>query len=198
MSELLQLHGKTAYARQLFLYGDGDGRPVTGVAVLSDRTGCSKANLGRRIPEWEGEREALLIESSTINLDISPDSLRKHAEDVRFLRERADSLEAEVQASDEVAEDLRDALLSAEAGEDLHQILDSYIKSAMNAQKSMGQWLTVQKRWVESSGIAAKLKAYGAAETEKARGRARLSQKPAEIFVPEPARVPDPNIFQTD
>jgi hypothetical protein len=140
----------------------------------------------------------MLRESSTINLDISPDSLRKHAEDVAFLRERADSLEAEVKASDDVAEDLRDALLSAEAGEDLHQILDSYIKSAMNAQKSMGQWLTVQKRWVESSGIAAKLKAFSAAETEKARGRARLSQKPEETFVPKPARVPDPNIFQTD
>jgi hypothetical protein len=89
---------------------------VTGVAVLSDRTGCSKANLGRRIPEWEGEREALLIESSTINMDISTDTLRKHAEDVAFLRERADTLEAEVRDSGDVAEDLRDALLSAEAG----------------------------------------------------------------------------------
>jgi hypothetical protein len=68
----------------------------------------------------------------------------------------------------------------------------------MNAQKATSQWLAVQKRWNESSGVEAKLKAFSAAETEKARGRARLSQKPVETFVPKPARVPDPNIFQTD
>lgn len=190
-------HGKTLLARQLFLFGDGDGRPVTTLKTLAKRTGCSECNLARRVPDWTREREALLRESSTINLDISAETLRKHADDVAFLRERADTLEAEVRTSDAVAETLRAALVGAGADEDLHQTLNSFIKSAMNAQKATTQFLAVQKRWVENSGIEAKLKAFSASETEKARGLARLSVKSevTEVELPLPSNRPVQGVF---
>lgn len=189
-------HAKTSLARQFFLFGSGSGRPVTEIKTLAKLTGCSECNLARKVPAWTEEREALLIESSTINIDIAPDSLRKHAEDVAFLRERADTLEEEVRTCEDTAETLREALVDAGAGEDLHQILEGYIKSSVNAQKTTAQWLTVQKRWVESSGIEAKLKAFSAGETEKARGRARLEAKGEERGESTPvARGPDMSVF---
>lgn len=195
MSETTHQHGKTLLARQLFLFGDGDGRPVTALKTLAKRTGCSECNLARRVPEWTEEREDLLRASSTINLDISAETMRKHAEDVAFLRERADALEAEVETSDEIAQGLRDALLDAGGGDHLHKLLNSFIKTALSSQKATTQWLAVQKRWVESSGVESKLKAFSASETEKARAKARLSVKSEEPEVKLVTSEPPHGVF---
>lgn len=102
----------TEAARQMFLYGEGDGVRIVDVQELAKKTGASDQTIRMRIPEWQAELENILVGTSKLGspniLSLPNETLEKHREDVEFFRARLDKAKTELTALPSIISELKD------------------------------------------------------------------------------------------
>lgn len=105
----------TEAARQMYLYGEGDGIRVIDVMELSKLSGASDQTIRMRLPEWQAELEVLLAKSSKLaspnNLSIislPEETLEGHRDDIIFFRGRLDKCKAELTALPSIISELKE------------------------------------------------------------------------------------------
>jgi hypothetical protein len=107
--------------------------------------------------------------------------MAKHAEDVDFLRRQTDALKLEVDNVDEIQEKLwhlvegiqENLMLTAEDFDSVSNLLGKYFKHSMNKQSLLSLFLTIQKRWQDSSAVSATISAFETTLKETAKRKAK-------------------------
>lgn len=124
--------GNTARAKELFLYGNGDGRPVRNIARLSEMSGAAPRTLERWTPVWKREAAELAAANSggkrSLVASVTERELTWQRSKVATLKNECDRLEK--------------LLPDLPAGSDMHR----------DALKLLNATLA---KWEESSGFAA-------------------------------------------
>jgi hypothetical protein len=161
--ELTKGHAKaTTYARQLFLYGDGDGKPITKLKELARRTGLTYQTVQERSRQWMLEREEMLKRASNMSFIAANEIANmKHSEDMEFLRTCMDGLREEIFNLGDLQDRLetitdRLAKLMADEGGDPTKVVglfQTYFKSAGSRRALMADWLKYKAMWDSKIGV---------------------------------------------
>lgn len=162
----------TAYARQLFLFGEGSDGPIKNVKTLSERSGCPERTLRDWIPQWrkESEQLALSCKESPFSLELSQDALAQHREEIDFLGTQVKKL--------------RVRLSKTKTTSPNHPVYLSAYTQALT-------------KWEKSSGIMAQYDVALASMKESARAHARAAAKQADALPPVKGRAVDSGRFDT-
>lgn len=171
-------------ARQAFLFGNGDGNPVTSTARLSEVSGVHEKTLQRYIPGWIKEREDMLLSAGngSFGLSLSPETLENHRKNTKFLEEQTAELRREVATIKTLEKVLLDAVKSAqvhdpESATQVLALVQSFIGSSAARKSLQTQFVALQRAWKENAGIDALQDVATAREKTLATGRARLDIK---------------------
>ena len=162
----------TAYARQLYLYGEGTDPPIKDIKKLSERSGCPERTLRDWIKEWrlESERLALSHKDSPFSIELSSEVLAQHRKEIDFLA-------AQVRK-------LRIRLSKTKTTSPSYPVYLSSYQSALT-------------KWEKSSGIMAQYDVALAAMKESARAGARAAAKAGQTDSPRIAKGVDRSRFDT-
>lgn len=155
---------ETIAARQLFLYGEGDGVRVLDLKELSQKSGAAVSTLRLRLPEWEAEYEEIVKSSSKLANAGSPSILslpqevfEHHNGDLSFIRERLDKLKAELTALPSMISDLRtmisDFAADPEKIDEAMTLLEKYLRTSANEKRLLGMFSDVKKLWDSKVGL---------------------------------------------
>jgi len=177
-----------ALARQAFLYGIGNGGvPLRDRAALVALSQVTDGTLRRHIQQWEEDAEKLAQSAAdrSYGLRVKEETLLQHEADVSFLRREADRIKDEVDNVDDIQRELWDlvqsisAISSTEQIDSLVGLIDRYIKKSVNRQSLLSLFLSLQKRWQDSSGMTGSIDATvaGMKEVEKQKRIQELRDK---------------------
>ena len=165
----------TAYARQLFLYGEGDNPPIRNLQKLSEKSGSAVRTLRDHVKGWRDEATNLAIrsEQSPFSIQLSDEVLMQHTKEIEFLAKQVKGMRAALRKMDR------------ETGA-YHTMLSSY-QSALT-------------KWEKSSGIVAHYDSASAAMKESARAHAREMAKLKSKETPKPVgtKIPRNTRFDID
>lgn len=148
-------------ARQLCIYGDGDGRPIGSPEKLAELTGLATKTIRKYIEGWLSEREEMVSGSSTqtLELQLSAKELQLHKKDMIFLRSQIDQVEWEMANLESIIAKLEGICenfsLNTDNGDKALQLFDSYLRACANQQKLRQQFLQLQKQWTSLVGVDA-------------------------------------------
>lgn len=192
---------EVATARQLFLYGAGDGKRIVGTQALVEATGVHEQTIRKHLPKWLKEAEELLSNTSElgVSLSLSAIEIESHQADMSHLRHDIDSIKFEMNSLDDVIEKLAGICekfsLNTENGDAALKIFDSYLRASLNKSHLRGQFLAAEKRWIELSNISALKDITITKEKTLAVGRAKLKLKGEESEASAPIPVARGGIF---
>jgi len=175
----------TEYARQLFLYGEGDGVRVIDVKELIKRSGVCENTIRNRMPEWQKELEDSLRSSSKLGLATTlsvPDEVMTfHHADNEFIRTRLDKTKSELTALPSIIADLRSIISEFVSDPDKYDealtVFNQYIRLSMNEKSLTKLFIDLKKLWDEKVGLDS-LKAIQEA-TGKAQALASAKTEPS-------------------
>jgi len=179
----MAVKSETQIARQLFLYGAGDGKRVISVRALCEATGLHEQTIGKHMPKWVKEAEEILMNSNEggLGLALSKKTLDAHNADMDFLRNEINSIKWEMEnlndsiaALENICENFS---LNSDNGDAALRIFENYLRASMNKSSLRGQFLGAEKRWVELSGVVAMSEVQITREKTLAQGRAKLDLK---------------------
>lgn len=164
-----QMSTPTSRARELFLYGDGDGEPITNVSKLSKKSGVSSITLYKWIPDWEKERREQLAQSSSWagSLIYAEDALKKNNEDLIYFRTRIEELKKEERALDKTNGLLLDTVDQILAREDfdpanadrLLSLLDKHFRTSAHRTNITKEIVMLHGHWTAKGGVDAVMSA---------------------------------------
>lgn len=167
-------------ARQLCIYGDGDGKPIANVERLAELSGLHVNTIRKYVEGWIQEREDFVTQSSTqgLALKLSAENSAKHSKDCDLLRNEMDQVAWELSNLNSIIAKF-EGFINRFNNADPEQIqlalgtFDSLIKASLNKQSLRGSFLTLQARWVKLMGIEALMDVA----TTKAKSDATLASK---------------------
>lgn len=184
-------------ARILYIYGDHDGTFYRKIPELSKKVGIHVATLRKHVQGWQDELEEIMIkkteleplteiDSAELSVAVSSGDYRRYKEDAEFIREAIDKCKKDIEACEDSAEWLRDQIdkfdFSPLAQGRLVRMIEAFLKSSGGRMGLEKHLLTLEKTWVQVSGIEDKMDVILAAEKE----RTRLRVKKAEMETPAP------------
>lgn len=142
----------TAYARQLYLFGEGNDPPIKDPAKLSERSGCPVRTIRDHIKTWRQEAETLALsrKESPFSLELSSEALAQHREEVDFLAKQVRLL---------------------------RRRLDKTKTTSPNYPIYLSAYTSALTKWEKSSGIGAQYDVALASMKEAARAAARAAAK---------------------
>ena len=153
-----ELSGKTKLARDYFLYGNGDGRPIRSVVKLSELTGAGIRTIENWKPIWEREARAIAKAGTggkgSVVEKVTQETMDLHGRTVAVLREEVKRLEL--------------LLPKLSAGTDLHR-------------DTLKLYTATVKAWTEESGMRAYLETSQTYAKELAKQAARLQGKESSL-----------------
>jgi len=158
------------YAKQLYLYGEGDGKPVKNLKKLAQLSGVSVAGIREHVKEWRevSTQLAIMSDNSNYSLTLSEDVLMQHQKEVDFLGEQVRKLRTQLAELDT-------------SQQSYHVVLGSYERAL--------------KAWEKSSGILAHYNTAESAMKERARQIERAKGKSPIIAAPRKKRKVDKSRF---
>tara|TARA_R110002167_G_C12596706_1_gene644745 strand:- start:93 stop:647 length:555 start_codon:yes stop_codon:yes gene_type:complete len=170
---LLSMKEETAYARQLFLFGEGKTKPVKNVKRLAELSGAAESTLHDWMARWRRESEELAIrhEDSPYTLALSSDVIAQHSKEVDFLGKQVAKLRKRV---------------------------DKTLTSSPNYPVYLSSYNIAFGRWEKSSGIQAHFDTAASAMKETAKAKARAEAKVAESGLKSKAKPIDKTRFDLD
>lgn len=197
---MAELRAETRYAKQLFLYGAGDGVPIRSVPKLAEMAGVHVETVRRHLPEWEKESEALLASASAngLAIQLSAEKLADHESDMIHLRDSINRVKFEMDRLDEITARLTEWMDKFEDDSDRQvalTILDQWLRSCGQRSSLQSQFLALQKQWTSLVGIVDLKDIAVVREKEIQKGKAKLEMKRLEN---EPVRNVNPldnNVF---
>ena len=192
---MAELRAETRYAKQMFLYGSGDGQPIRNAAKLAKVSGVHVETIRRHLPEWEKEAEQLLANTSEIGLAVrlSKETLEQHNNDMIHLRDQLNQVKFEIDRLEDITAKLEDWMDKFDADEvnDALSIFDAWQRACGSKASLRSQFLAMQKQWTSLSGIVDLKDISVVREKEISKGRAKLEIKRLENETnPVPRQVP--------
>ena len=172
---------ETRYARQLYLYGAGDGHRITNATKLAEKAGIHIQTVQKWLPVWEKELEEVLAETSQDNLafHLSAEKLALHGQDMDFLRGQLGMVKFELDRLEEITAKLEDWLDKFQ-GDDIPialQIFSAWQQACGSRSSLRSQFLAMQKQWTSLTGIVDLKDVAVVREKEIAKGQAKLQIK---------------------
>lgn len=175
---------ETRYARQLWLYGAGDGQPIKSIPKLAEVSGVTAETLRRYLPQWEKESESLLANTSEIGLaiNLSEKNLEQHTKDSEFMRNQLDKLKFEIDTLEKIAVRLGEWMdkFNGDETETALQIFDAWQRSCGTESHLRGQFISMKKLWDDKVGLDALRDVAVTRQKEIAKGKAKLEIKQME------------------
>lgn len=182
----MAVKAETQTARQLFLYGNGDGHRVLGVQALVKATGLHEATIWKHMPKWQKESEDILANTSEsgLALSLSKESLKAHELDMLALRGQIDQVKWELETLEDVTEKLENWMDKfsgdSESQDKALRILEAWQRNCGQKSSLRSQFLSLQKQWTSLSGIVDLKEVQITREKTMAVGRAKLKLKSEE------------------
>ena len=175
---------QTRYAKQLFLYGNGDGKRITNVPALAKQAGVTENTIRVHIPEWEKESESILINSNTsaLALSLSKEQLDQNNKDLSFIRDQINQLKFELSSIEKITARLGEWLDKFD-GDELQTALDifnDYVRGCGQKSALRSQFIAMKKLWDEKSAIDGLRDVALTREKEVSKGKAKLEIKKLE------------------
>lgn len=175
-------------ARQAYLYGQGDGKPVVSTQKLAEIADCTDKTILKWIPEWKQEKEEILLNSpsTTLGLMLSEKDLAAHKSDMEFLRSNINQIKWEMDNLDNIIEKFEEICgnfsLNSENGDDAIKLFDRYLRASLNKSSLRAQFLAAQKQFFAMSGVGdlKDIEAVRAREIAKGKGKMDLKKLEAE------------------
>jgi hypothetical protein len=174
---------ETRYAKQLWLYGAGDGSPVRNIPKLSEISGVHVETLRKYLPEWGKEAEELLANTSELGLAIhlSAEKVASAEKDEIFIRDQINSIKWEIEKLDDLTAKLEGLTELFAADEDMLSsaltVFSAWLQGAGKKSMLRTQFIAMKKLWDEKTGLDA-LRDIGATQQrEMAKGKAKLEIK---------------------
>ena len=150
-----QVSAATRHAKDLFLRGNGDGKPVTNVLRLKELSGVSTATIEKWLPLWERERREIATRETKgkgkLGDAVTGDVIQWQSEKVSLLKSEIDLLAVTIK--------------TLPVGSDIRRDTVKHYKDLLKA-------------WEESSGFADYAATQHAYSKELARTAARAQGKP--------------------
>lgn len=149
------MQSETAYARQLFLFGEGKMPPVKNVKRLAQLSGAAESTLHRWTAKWKKESEELAMrsENSSYTIALSSEMLAQHKTEIDFLATQVEKLRLRLKKT---------------------------VTTSPNYPVYLGCYKTALDKWEKSSGIMAHYDTAAAAMRETAKAKARAEAKRSE------------------
>lgn len=188
MSKKLSIKTETKQARQLFLYGDGDGVRVINAEELAKRSGVHVGTIYRNLPQWEKEWEEILTGKNerTLAIALSAEQLQLHKSCIKTLEDQIRQCSWELEQFDEITSRLESICenfsLNTENGDAALRLLENYLASRGAKDALRKTFMAMHKHYTDLTGVRDLLdvQATAAKELEKGRVRIRLKQEAAE------------------
>jgi len=183
---------KVQAARQLFLYGDADGKRVLEPTVLAERVGCHPSSVWSYVKDWSREYENMLIQANNFELGtvLSDDDVTKFRQDLVFTSSQTNELKSEINLVEKVEERLYKLLaekdFTPEAESRFGDLLEKFFSAVHTKSKLRSQWIAMEKEWIKMSGIESKMEIVHNAEKARAVGRVKIDLKREENENGEP------------
>jgi hypothetical protein len=151
----------TEAARQLFLYGSGDGVRILEISELSKATGASIHTIRNWMPEWLLEMEDSLKSTSKLasptSLSVPDEVLEDHKSDLAFFRANLDILKKEHDSLDMVLDQMyqfsSDVVRDEDKLDQFIAIFDRYCRMCMNRKNLMSQIVKIKELWDSKIGV---------------------------------------------
>lgn len=179
-----------AKARLAYIYGVGapdPGIPVKNKKWLLEVSSVDPKTLDRHLRIWDEEMETMAKHATdnAFGFVLREEVLAQHAEDVEFMRRETDRTKNEVENLDEIqlkldglVERIADNLsLTGDDYDSVSRLLENYFQHSMNRQKLLALFLTVQKRWQDSSAVSSTIAAYETSLKETAKRKAKQADE---------------------
>lgn len=175
---------ETRYAKQLWLYGAGDGQPIKSIPKLAEVSGVTAETLRRYLPEWEKESESLLANTSELGLaiNLSEETLGQHKKDMAHLRNLVEANILESEQLEKMSSKLEGWLDKFKDGdvETALRVFDAWQRSCGSKSQLQSQFLALQKQWTQLAGIVDLKDISVVRQKEIAKGQAKLTIKQLE------------------
>lgn len=148
-------------ARQLCIYGDGDGRPIGSPERLAELTGLTVGTIRRHIDVWLKEREEIVAGATTsgLALKLSADEIESQQADLLLLRTSINRVSWEIKQHDKIVSRLEKICenfsLNTEVGDQALSLFDAYLRASSNRQALEKHFLALQARWTKLVGVDA-------------------------------------------
>ena len=170
-------------ARQLFLFGAGDGRPVRHVATLAKAAGVHIQTIQKHLPAWEAEAEEILSNSSEIGfrLRLNAETLKKHESDKAFFRRQIDLQVLEIERLPALENSLLDLVRiiansgNPEAADAANLMLGRFFETIGARKSAEAHLLKLQSHWSKMAGVESLQAVAETREKTLATGRAKLA-----------------------
>lgn len=180
-----RLGAGTEVARQAFLHGHGDGRPVSSTARLCALAGVSEKTIEAHMPTWIKEREEMLVKfgDSPFGLQVSPETLEIHHQDLNFLRNQADQLKQQIELLPQLIGELKKVLSHLKSGLNKEEFqaasmaFSLFLRTHANVRESNKLLLMLLARWTQHAGIDALSDVALTRQKAMASGKAKLELK---------------------
>jgi hypothetical protein len=172
-------------ARQLFLFGRGDGKRVLNPQVLADECGIHIETVRRHMHGWLKESEGLLAGASESGLavSLSKETLKKHESDMLHLRKLLEINKFETNSLEKLTEKLEglvEKFANTDEMERAIKLLDLWVRSCGQKSALQSQFLALQKQWTSLSGIVDLKDVEIVRAKEISKGKAKLEMRKIE------------------
>ena len=185
---------ETRFAKQLFLFGNGNGQPVRNVDKLSKLSGVHEQTIRKYLSEWEKEAQELLASSSECGLAISLNrkQIDQNNKDIDFIRDQLNKITFEIKSLEKIALRLAEWMDKFD-GDDIQTALSIFSdwQRATGSEAALrSQFIALKKLWDEKAAIDGLRDIALTREKEITKGKARIELKKLENEKPpETARI---------
>ncbi len=189
-------------ARLAFLYGSGNGgKPLRDREKLVAIAQVHPDTLRRHILIWEDEEETMAqtIANNPLTVELRPEIVEAYLGDREFLRREVDKTRQEIESIDRITANLEDLLeriaesvqFTRDDVDGVTNLLDKYLQKSVNRQKLVPMFQSLQKHWMELSGVADVQAAWAAGLRERTKAREKKAETPVNPAGPDlPAANP--------
>lgn len=169
-------------ARQLFLYGNGDGRRIINANALAAETGLHIETIRTHMRKWLVEAEELLSGSSKFGLalKLSGETMNLHKSNMVFLEKQLQVIKYELDTMDTITEKLEgwlDKFSGENEFEKAIQIFHDWQRASGTKSSLRSQFLALQKQHATLSGIVDLKDIEVVRAKEISKGKAKLEMQ---------------------
>lgn len=169
-------------ARQLFLYGNGDGRRIINANALAAETGLHIETIRTHMRKWLVEAEEMLAGSSNsgLALKLSRETMDLHKSNMVFLEKQLQVLKYELDTMDTITEKLEgwlDKFSGENEFEKAIQIFHDWQRASGTKSSLRSQFLALQKQHATLSGIVDLKDIEVVRAKEISKGKAKLEMQ---------------------
>ncbi len=169
-------------ARQLFLYGAGDGKRILNANALAEATGLHIETIRRHMRSWLGEAEEMLSGASNtgLALSLSKKTLELHSSNMIFLEKQLQVLKYELDTMDSITEKLEDWLDKFDGSNEIElaiKIFHDWQRASGTKASLRSQFLSVQKQHATLSGLVDLKDIEVVRAKEISKGKAKLEMQ---------------------